>query len=100
MITTPAPTAAIFHDLLFLKPCSAKLGVATPESPLAGITAPDDLAAAALPELPDAGATACAAGPDPESCAATTDPELAATARPVSVSRFKRCKSARTSAAC
>ena len=49
---------------------------------------------------PDAGADGRATEAEPESCDAANVPELAATARPVSVSRFSRCKSARISAAC
>src|SRR6516225_1379412 len=71
----------------------------------AGVEAED--ADTAATDADEAGGTAadpemgCAiAGADPESCAAGTEPELAAaTARLVSVSRLRRCKSARMSAA-
>src|SRR4029077_11746826 len=69
------------------------------------LTVADDTATGA-----DTDETATAAGADPDagpkgcgglcSSAIGTEPELAATARPVSVSRFNRCRSARISAAC
>src|SRR5208282_3055969 len=55
-------------------------------------------------EEPDAGDGGCPApgcpALDPLSVAAATVPELAAMARPVSVSRFSRCRSLRISEAC
>lgn len=86
-ISAVATTIEIVHDLFW----TARVG------PVAGLTAPDEPAATAAAE---AGETACVTGFDPDSCAAATDPELAATARPVSVSRFRRCRSVRMSAAC
>jgi len=70
-------------------------------APMAGVTVPEEVPdEAAAAADPDPDAATGATGFDPESGAAATDPELAATARPVSVSRFRRCRSARMSAAC
>ena len=101
---TPTPAIRILKDLF---------GAAT------GLTV-DALAEAALPEAEGAAATGdeadagaaseagrtadaevtCAAIGACASCATGTESELWATARPLSVSRFNLCKSARISAAC
>jgi hypothetical protein len=70
----------------------------------ATFTALDDADGASAGEEPDAGdvgwATVVWAMLDPLSCVPATVPELAAMARPISESRFNRCKSVRMSAAC
>src|SRR5271165_1957210 len=59
----------------------------------------DACAAGAVCTEAERGVRACAAADGPESAAAGTEPELVAAARPLSVSRFRRCRSARMSAA-
>src|SRR5580693_9195151 len=61
--------------------------------------APKDVDGASAGEEPDAGDGGWTTGELP-SCATAAAPELAAANRPVSVSRFSRCRSARISEAC
>ncbi len=82
--------AGIFHDFFWT----------AGSEPLNGIAVPDEAAATGAEPEGTFGTAAWTAGRDPESCTAVTGPEPAATARPVSVSRFRRCRSARMSAAC
>src|ERR1700728_3799553 len=71
-------------------------GVGGGEAATAVCDVADDTAAAW--DEADAGGTVAAAGGG-NSAATATEPELCATARPLSVSRFSRCRSARMSAA-
>src|SRR5580700_2159708 len=72
-------------------------GVSVDEAATAVCDVADD-AAVAWDEADPGGGTVAAAG-GVSSAATGTEPELCATARPLSVSRFSRCRSARMSAA-
>src|SRR5262249_39340941 len=93
--TSPPPTYIIVRDFLTgVMPTLVATGCADAEE--AADAGPDKTTVTGIgDELDEWGAPATAL-----SCATGTEPELIAAARPVSVSRFRRCRSARISAAC
>ena len=103
--TAAVPTTSPIRDFLAgatipLEAAMAETAAALPETGEAADTAcPEDIALAAGAD-PESGAAALGPlGCESEAGAAATERELDAAARPLVVSRFSRCKSARISAA-